>query len=190
MAKTDADFEALAKEVRYLRDRADIQDCIYRYCRGLDRLDREMALSAYHPDAIDDRGPHIGTPAEFLDWVWSHLKGGTSHAISQILYDINGDEAHTESYITFHVWIPGEETITFGQARYVDRFERRNGRWAIAYREALIDYRGTFAGMPSRDGAFTGRRDKQDRSYARPLGLTEDAKRRLAEKKAGQVKTA
>jgi hypothetical protein len=87
--------------------------------------------------------------------------------------------------VHFHVWNPGEETVTFGSARYVDRLERRDGRWAIAHREALIDYRATLNGQPARPGQFAGVRSKQDRSYDRPLVMTADAKKRAAEKKAG-----
>lgn len=38
-------------------DRAEIQDCLTRYVRGMDRLDRELARSAFHEGAIDD---HVG----------------------------------------------------------------------------------------------------------------------------------
>ena len=46
----DAETAALVRE---LKDRQEIYDCIMRYCRGIDRLDRDMLLSAYHPDAVD-----------------------------------------------------------------------------------------------------------------------------------------
>lgn len=186
MADANATIEALAKEVRYLRDKLDIQDCIYRYCRGLDRLDRELALSAYHADGIDDRGgTAIGSPAFFMDWIFPELRKykGTSHSISNITYDIAGDVAHTESYITFHVWMP-DGTVSMGFARYIDRLERRSSRWGIVHREVLIDYRAQLAALPTRSNELTAsQRSKEDRSYARPLDLTEDGKRRLAEKK-------
>ncbi len=54
----------------------------------------------------------------------------------------------------------------------------------------MIDYRGSFKGSTSDGGAFAGKRNKEDRSYVRPLGLTDDARRRLAEKKAGARATA
>ena len=40
-----------------LCDRADIFDCMYRYARGIDRMDRELLRSTYHDDAVDD---HVG----------------------------------------------------------------------------------------------------------------------------------
>jgi SnoaL-like domain len=181
---TDADYQALAREVRYLRDRLDIQDCIHRYCRGLDRLDREIALTAYHDDATDDRGPFVGSPREFLDWVFPDLSRahGTSHNISNISCEIDGDVAHAESYITFHVWGIDGGNVIVGGARYIDRLERRNGKWAIAHREALMDYSYMVLGQPARGPTLTGARNKTDRSYLRPLGPSADARKRLSGK--------
>jgi hypothetical protein len=167
------DIEALAKEVRYLRDLREIEDCIYRYCRGLDRLDREMALSAYHPDAKDDRGHgKVRTAVEFVDFVFELLKKskGTAHCMTNIRVDIDGDVAHAESYVTFHVWALEDDHVALGSARYLDRLERRNGKWGIAYREALMDYRSRLEHRGLLPGTLTGQREtREDRSYARPL---------------------
>lgn len=187
MATDDAQLAALTKEVRYLRDRLDIADCIHRYCRGLDRLDPQIALSAYHPDAWDDRGAFVGSPQEFIDWVFPHLKtaAGTSHNISNVSCEIDGDVAHAESYITFHVWALDAKSVIVGGARYIDRLERKNGRWGISHREALMDYLLRHEAAPLQPGSMVGRRDRTDRSYDRPLGLSADAKKRLAETNKG-----
>lgn len=55
--------------VRELKDRQEIWQCMTNYCRGVDRMDRELILTCYHPDAIDDHGAIAGDPAEFADWV-------------------------------------------------------------------------------------------------------------------------
>ena len=189
MAPTTQDYEALAKEVRYLRDRLDIQDCIHRYCRGLDRLDAKIALSAYHEGAVDDRGVFTGSPQEFIDWVFPDLAraAGTSHNISNISCEIDGDVAHAESYITFHVWAQDGKSVIIGGARYIDRLERKSARWAIAQREALMDYTVRVDAMAMRGPMPTGSRDKSDRSYLRPLTLTADAKKRLKEKQTSKT---
>ena len=63
----DAEAAAIARE---MKDRQEIYDCIMRYCRGIDRLDRETLLSAYHPDAIDDHGStYVGGIEGFADAV-------------------------------------------------------------------------------------------------------------------------
>ncbi|HEX8056439.1 MAG TPA: nuclear transport factor 2 family protein, partial [Novosphingobium sp.] len=61
----DAEAAAIARE---MKDRYEIYDCIMRYCSGIDRLDRELLLSAYHPDALDDHGStYIGDVQGFAE---------------------------------------------------------------------------------------------------------------------------
>src|SRR5690606_8703026 len=38
-------------------DREAIHTVLMRYCRGVDRLDRDLIASVYHPDAYDHHGP-------------------------------------------------------------------------------------------------------------------------------------
>jgi hypothetical protein len=180
------DEKDLAGQVRRLTDRAEIEDCIQRYCRGADRLDRELLLSAYHPGATDDRGEAFtGSPAQFVDWLFPQLKSldGTSHVVCNTLSEVEGDVAHADSAVIFAVWRhakDGQEGFaSMGTARYVDRLERRDGVWGIVHRECLMDM--TFRAQigPPLSGALLGRRDPQDRAYARPLEPTPDARRRL-----------
>lgn len=178
---TAEEFAALAAQVRTLQDRAEITDCLQRYCRGLDRLDRELALSAYHPDAIDDRGRFIGTGEEFVTWVWPILQTVRSsfHNINNITMDIQGDVAHTETYVQYVVWSEDGSSISYGVARYLDRLERRNGEWRIAFREASMDFRSKAETVePPPDFHFASR-DKTDHSYNRPLEANADALARL-----------
>jgi hypothetical protein len=179
--------EQLARDIRYLRDRADIEDCIQRYCRGADRLDKILLCSAYHPDATDDRGEAFtGSPAQFADWLFPFLRtlDGTSHTVCNSVSDIDGDTAHTESYVVFAVWKharEGEEGFaSMGTARYLDRLERRDGRWGIAHRECIVDMTVRAPIGTPMAGALFGARDRTDRAYARPLEPTPAARERLA----------
>ena len=43
-----------------LRDRHEIQECLFRYVRGVDRRNWDLVRSAYHPDAYDDHGNYKG----------------------------------------------------------------------------------------------------------------------------------
>ena len=183
MAKAQDD---LGREIRYLRDRADIEDCIQRYGRGADRLDRELLLSAYHPDATDTRGEAFtGSPAQFVDWLFPQLRNldGTAHVVSNTLTEIDGDTAHTDSQVVFQVWRharDGQEGFaSMGTARYLDRLERRDGVWGIVHRECLMDATFRAALAPPLPGGLYGARDKSDRTYARPLELTPEARQRL-----------
>ena len=42
------------KIMEELADREAIRECLYRYSRGVDRLDADMLRSAYWPDAVDN----------------------------------------------------------------------------------------------------------------------------------------
>ena len=44
------------EKLQQLLDKQEIHEVIMRYCRGIDRLDREMIRSVYHDDAIDEHG--------------------------------------------------------------------------------------------------------------------------------------
>jgi hypothetical protein len=179
-AKTEESLFAMTddRRLRQLCDRAEIHDCLMRYCRGVDRLDRELVISAYHADALDDHGVVVLPPAEFADWAFSYhseYQHSTQHAITNVSYDIVGDQAHIESYYTF--WADNKikpNQIAYG--RYIDRFERRNGEWRIAARVCVTDAAFSiddfqmdpqFAMALAANGP--SRRDRQDLSYERPL---------------------
>lgn len=128
-----------------------IERTIHRYCRGIDRLLPEVVRSCFHDDAIDDHG---GAPRErdaFIDWVFALLAtyGSTMHLVGNLLVDVgeagSGEVALAETYgVAFHrspedePFEPRRNLIT--GFRYVDRFERRDGRWAIAHRVATTEW--------------------------------------------------
>lgn len=160
-----------------LLDRQDICDAIYRLSRGLDRADRELALSAYHPDAIDDHGVVVLPAAEFVDWALAmHAENHHSHThvVTNISMEIDGEIAHVESYHTsFCENKVSPDTVATG--RYVDRFEKRNGKWAIAARVCITEslYQVERMNAPEFIAALKSNgpatRSREDVSYERPL---------------------
>lgn len=137
------DLTEIEKSLQILQDRQAIHDCLMNYSRGVDRLDRELLLSVYHPDAIDDHGVFVGTPTEFVDWVVDmHTKTHLSHqhAIFNYTCDLDGDVAHTEAYYMFIGMNREGKPLTMSGGRYMDRFEKRDGRWAIAARVCIRDW--------------------------------------------------
>jgi ketosteroid isomerase-like protein len=171
---TDEEIVAFRK----MRDRQDILDCLHRYTRGIDRFDRELMASAYHPDALDQHGVADAEAGAFCDWAigWhGEFQSRHQHIISNSTIEIDGDVAHGETYYVF--WgenRAGPPSLCFG--RYLDRFEKREGRWAIAHRVCVNELIGQFVKAEIPDewakAAFsTGpvRRDKSDISYQRPL---------------------
>lgn len=138
---TPAEMESA---LRILLDRQAIHDCIMTYSRGVDRLDRDLLMSVYHDDAIDDHGVFIGGPDEMVGWAFAnHRRSQFTHQHCQFNHtcDLAGDVAHTETYYMF---VGMNDTIgepyVIGGGRYVDRFERREGRWAIAARKCIRDW--------------------------------------------------
>jgi hypothetical protein len=169
-----------AGDLRSLVDRAQILDCVHRYARGMDRLDRELARSAYHDDAQEDHGGFVGTVDAFLDWSldFQSKYARHQHYVSNHTADLDGDTAHAETYYLFvgTERDPDAPLAAFG-GRYVDRFERRQGRWAIAVRILLVEWRTSLpcelspAAFAFMAGAGTVARDREDLSYERPLQL-------------------
>ena len=167
----------LQREVRLLRDRQDILDCINAYGRGLDRLDADLVRGAYHPDAIDEHGPFVGGIDAFVPWAMA-AEGSlkvTHHGVTSHSCEIDGDVAHAESYVYFIV-AKGEDGAQLGTGfgRYIDKLERRGGKWAISVRRYVMDFGFEIArsGWMGPDWERPpGRRDHADISYERPLSV-------------------
>jgi hypothetical protein len=135
--------DELERTVAELADRQAIHDVLMTYSRGIDRLDRELLLSVYHEDAIDDHGVFVGTPGEFADWaIAMHTATHLSHQHCILNYtcDLDGDVAHTETYYMFVGMNRAGEPMAMTGGRYIDRLEKRNGRWAIAARVCVRDW--------------------------------------------------
>lgn len=129
--------DALERRLRELVDRQEILDALYRYSRGLDRADHALAASAYHDDAVDDHGAVVASGRELVDWaIAMHEEKDISHCHvlgGNVTIDLDGDTAHVESYF-FTFCREKKKPNMLSTGRYVDRFERRDGKWAIAAR--------------------------------------------------------
>jgi hypothetical protein len=159
----------LAAEVRLLQDRRDIEDCVHRYSRGLDRRDWDYLASAYHDDATESRGDFNGTVGEFIDWLKNHMLDWdhSLHILDVNNVEIRGDVAYAEVYVIFSQQRVDGTTVDFGAARYIDRLERRNGGWKIAHRQLAADWTAS-APVRKQSGAkfhVDGRLDTEDLSY-------------------------
>jgi hypothetical protein len=135
--------EKLERAVVELQDRQAIHDCLMTYSRGIDRLDRDLLLSVYHEDAIDDHGVFAGSPEEFADWaIAMHTATHMSHQHCVLNYtcELDGDVAHTETYYMFVGINRRGPALAMSGGRYIDRLEKRDGRWAIAARVCVRDW--------------------------------------------------
>jgi hypothetical protein len=171
------DAERLAR-LEHLADRQDILDCLTRFSRGLDRFDREVFLSAFHPDAVIAAGVYVGGPETLYQWASAlHEQGqaATHHNLLNLTCEMAGNTAHTETYYLF-VGRNRDETNWIAGGRYIDRLERRDGEWRIALRTTVIEWSGVvptmplpFADVPGIHGNGAPARTKDDPSYQRPL---------------------
>jgi hypothetical protein len=160
-------------ELRQLLHEREIRDVVMRYCRGIDRMDRQLVRSCYHADATDDHGSFSGGVDEFLAWVWPLLERYTltMHFVGNLLVEVGDDVAAAETYgIAFHRSEDARPQLNLMTGfRYLDRFERRDGEWRIASRVAVTEWSrvddaaGRF--LPG-TAVLQGRRDSTDASYA------------------------
>ena len=154
-----------------LLDKQAIRDVLSRYCRGLDRMDKEMAYAVWHEDgtAFYD-GIFEGTGWGFIDWVWEAHAGMDrhSHQITNVLIELDGDRAVSESYVTVALWTrpdtDGKQNELVGRGRYLDRWEKRGDVWAIEHRIHLLDM-STVLPLTRDDTSAGSTRDERDLSF-------------------------
>jgi hypothetical protein len=145
-------------ELAEISARLEIYEVLMRYVRGVDRRDSDLVQSAYFPDAVDVRSYSTAesSPAEFGERVvvgFGDTPEFSQHHMTNVDYDIDvaNGVADVESYVlVFHPVGPqtamtlrpadGGTYVRFAGARYIDRFECRDGEWRIARRAAIVDW--------------------------------------------------
>lgn len=158
---------------------AAICKCLHRISRGIDRFDRELFLSGYHEDAVISAGAMVTDPASAFDGGSALHDDGqtlTQHHLTNHTSEIAGDVAHCETYYLYagrnrdgSNWLAG--------GRYIDRVERREGSWRVAFRQTLVEWSGAMSAIEvplfssASDSALNGAgsRDRGDPSYRRPF---------------------
>ena len=155
-------------DVTQLRaDERELNALLVRFCRGVDRSDEELLRSCYHPDAIDDHGTFKGSGWEFAAFLVAAPRDRplTQHALSNVTLEVRGDVAFGESYVQLRTTDQSGEPM-FGFGRYIDRFERRDGAWKIAYRRVTLEGIAGATGYKPSD-FVQATRDRTDPSYER-----------------------
>jgi hypothetical protein len=169
--------DASRAKLDHVVSRMEILDCIHRIARGVDRLDEDVFRSGYHDDAVLDFGAMIGNSSKFIDFFFElhrTMHKATAHTICNHVCDIDGDVAHAETYFIFASENASGVPTTLAGGRYIDKFERRSGRWAIALRKCVTTWNLTPDNEVSKQiasaFALVGRvsRDREDLSYDRP----------------------
>ena len=169
----------MQNKLQEMIDREDIRQVLMRYCRGLDRLDVELARSCYFDDAVDDHGHFIGHPDDFIEWAnnVSRQFVSTQHSVLNHWCELDGDDAYAETYFQF-IGVAEKAPHMMSSGRYIDHFQRRDGEWRIANRVVIVDCSfdlndSQYAAMlpPAYGPGETcpASRDRNDISYRRPL---------------------
>lgn len=144
-----------------LADRLAIAETLALYCRGIDRCDGEQVAAAFTPEAMIDYGDGARPVAEVIPGLMAGLGAMrlTQHNISNTVMRVSGDHAKSETNCVALHLIPspeGEMEVEVG-GRYLDRLEKREGRWLIAERLYVMDWnRTTPATMALEGGLFDG----------------------------------
>ena len=106
--------------VERLADRMQIQDCMYRWCRGVDRLDFESIRSAFHDDAIDRHGVYEGGVDGLVEWIRERHRAipFSMHLVANMLIEFaDRDTAIAETYCLAVQRYPSEDSRRVHQRR-------------------------------------------------------------------------
>ena len=163
--------EALANTLTMLLAKDTITEQIYNYSRGLDRMDKELALSVWHSDATVDIGGNAKmTGPEWIESAWQTHEKITSHAhtMANIQIKVTGNTAVSESYFIASLHAePTQESANTSliRGRYVDSWSHKNDRWAMDHRRIIVDFQTEHLAK-GKNRPSAGKRDKTDPSYA------------------------
>ncbi|MDD9997441.1 MAG: nuclear transport factor 2 family protein [Rhodospirillaceae bacterium] len=166
------------RAARQLLDRQEIYDCLLRYTRGMDRLDPDSVISAFHPDASANGGTREELAAGGVA-MHSEENRYTQHCLTNHYCELDGDLANAETYFVYFGAREREATDVLG-GRYIDEFERRDGEWRLSKRIVLVEWSSSLplgkdiGTSPSTDAPEAmndprSRRSREDASYIRPL---------------------
>jgi hypothetical protein len=154
-----------------LAAREAVRQQLHNYCRGMDRRDDALARAVWHDDGTADYGAGIfqGRGHDFVAQVSrNHLRRTVhSHQIATVGIAVDGERAASEAYATVRLRTVGDDLTTeeLYVGRYLDRWSRRDGRWAIDHRVWVLDFDEADRPVQSRLQSGSSR-DEHDPSYA------------------------
>ena len=148
VAGGESGLGSVEARLRVLEDTQEIRELMMRYARGIDRGDADLVASVFHPDAVNNLGsvPLIGAEAG------KRLTAGRKqsqerkqmgqHFIGNELIEVQGDTAFAEHYFMSYMISEkdGDEYTRTRAGRYLDRLERREGKWKVAFRMVVDDW--------------------------------------------------
>lgn len=143
--------------------RQQIADITMAYCRGVDRADERLLADVFHEESTVVSGPFNGNGKTFAAEICRLVKETyeqTFHSIANQWIEVEGDAALGETYVIAVSTSRGDEsTETLTGGRYIDRFERRDGRWAVAERTFVLDWMRNQPSTRQMEGGMYGALD-------------------------------
>jgi hypothetical protein len=130
--KADATAELAAKGA--------ITEALYRYCVAVDRMDEATWWQVWHRDARAHYEEIFdGAAADLMAWIFETHRSceATSHQLSNVLIEVAGQTASSESYVTACIRAGGSDVVARG--RYLDSWSNRDGGWRIDERRYRND---------------------------------------------------
>jgi hypothetical protein len=167
-------------------DKQAIREALLRYCRGLDRRDLEVALSAFHDESYVEHGFFRGSGHDWVRFVFSappidrigvgdedpalDVVESQQHHVTNQLIEVREGEAFSEAYFLEHTMSRrgSRRYLTSVGGRYAERYGRRDGEWRIVERRAVRDWDSVTpidTRFPNWEKSPQGKRDRSDPSY-------------------------
>ena len=163
------DRESTAK-LQVLLAKDEISQQIFNYSRSLDRMDTNLALQMMHPGGKWNGG----TREEFVKsgWAINGTFSTHSHQMTNSSIAVTGDTAVSETYGFVPLRRPSkdgdkEQVTEVYVTRYLDRWSKRNGKWALDERQLIVDmHLNVHEPLTSpAQRVSNGRRDRTDPVY-------------------------
>jgi hypothetical protein len=136
-------------------DVAAIRDIAHRYVRALDTRDVTLLRSCYHEGAFEDHNEYQGDVDGFCRHLLASAESTQSTIQTVLAVDVRveGDraEARTSCIAVIRTRAtaarPRPKRITV-ELEYVDRLERRAGRWASVHRVCIPGHVRSLENLP------------------------------------------
>ena len=128
-------------------DEAQLRRLAVSYARGVDRRDRALFLSAFHPEAtLTVHSGQVLRGHDEIGRVTESVKryGTTFHFLGQSAYEPPDDgldprgTARGEVYCIAHHWTEGWPTVIM-YIRYQDVYRQDDAGWLITSRRVIVD---------------------------------------------------
>ena len=130
-------------DLRWLRDRIEIQELLARYCDRLDAHDLDAVAATFTEDARSNYGPGRGGDVVGRAAIRDRIARGqsvfrhTHHQVGHSTITIDGDTATgTAAVLTWHERFNGVRELL--ALRYVDGYRRVDDTWLISFRRVDV----------------------------------------------------